>query len=318
LLRTRAPIALVCCLIAAPALAGTIRDDRLDTTYRSYGNQSQFAAVGSYSAGSAFGSFTLIAPQWALTAAHVVDTNLNADLSDDAITGDTLTVGGVTRHAAEAIVPVGINGNRGWDGNINAGFDLALVRLDSPITTVTPATLYTSFQELGKQITSVGFGQSGTGKTGATTSSGIKRAGDNVVDQLFGFSNGLTALRYDFDEPSPRTSPNVFGSSAPLDLEYSIAPGDSGGGSFIFEDGQWLLAGVNSGIYNFFNYPGATSNNATYGDGVLLTRVAAYQQFIASNVPELASILIPEPTGMALLAIAAWAGAVRPSRRRAR
>jgi secreted trypsin-like serine protease len=314
----RAPIVLACCLLAAPALAGTIRHDRLDSTYRSYAGQSQFAAVGSYSAGSAFGSFTLIAPQWALTAAHVVDTNLNADLSDDAITFDTLTVGGVTRHAVEAFVPVGINGNRGWDGNINAGFDLALVRLDAPITTVTPATLYTSFQELGKQITSVGFGQSGTGKTGASTASGTKRAGDNVVDELLNFSNGLTALRYDFDEPAPRTSPNVFGSSTPLDLEYSIAPGDSGGGSFIFENGQWLLAGVNSGTYNFFNYPGATSNNATYGDGVLLTRVSAYQQFIASNIPELASILIPEPTGLALLAITAWAGAVRPSRRRAR
>ena len=53
--------------------AGTIRADRLDSDYRAYAAEPQFAAVGSYSTNGWFGSFTLIAPDWALTAAHVVD-----------------------------------------------------------------------------------------------------------------------------------------------------------------------------------------------------------------------------------------------------
>ena len=143
----------------APCLAGTIRNDRLDADYRAYANQPQFASVGSDSTGSLFGSFTLIAPDRALTAAHVVDTDGDGLVSDEVITNDTLRIG-------------------------------AQQRLDQPFTAIGPAALYTSFQELGKTITSVGFGQGGTETSGATTSSGIKRAGDNVVDQYNTFANG--------------------------------------------------------------------------------------------------------------------------------
>jgi hypothetical protein len=279
----------------SPCAAGVIRDDRADADYRAYANQPQFASVGSYSTGSLFGSFTLIAPDWALTAAHVVDTDGDGDVADETFSNDTLRIGTQSRHATQLIVPKGVNGNPGWNGNINSGFDLALVHLDLPFTSIAPAPLYTSFQELGKQITSVGYGQGGTGSNGATTGSGIKRAGDNIVDQYNTFANGATALRWDFDEPAPRTSPNFSGSSVPLDMEYLIGPGDSGGGSFIFEDDTWFLAGVHSGTYNLYNYPGATSDTSTYGDGALITRVAAYQQFIYSNIPELATA-VPEPT----------------------
>jgi hypothetical protein len=292
--------------------AGTIRADRTDQAYRDYANEPQFASVGSYSTGSLFGSFTLISPSWALTAAHVVDTNGNGSVSDETITNDVLRLGAIQRNAVEVIVPTGINGNPGWDGNINDGFDLALVRLNSPVTTITPAPLYSSFQELGKQITSVGFGQGGTGLTGATGASGTKRAGDNTVDRFVTFRNGATALRWDFDEPAPRVSPNDSGSTVPLDMEYLIGPGDSGGGSFIFENGSWYLAGVHSGTYDVFNYPGATSNTSTYGDAALITRVAAYQDFIFSNIPELAAA-VPEPGQLAALA---FAGTLAIRRRR--
>lgn len=292
--------------------AGTIRHDRLDSAYRSHAAQPQFAPVGSYSTGSLFGSFTLIADSWALTAAHVVDTDKDGLVSDEAITNDRLVVGGVTRYAAEVIVPTGVGGNRGWTGNINDGFDIALVRLNQPVTTITPARIYTSFQELGKTITSVGFGQSGTGTTGATTGSGTKRAGDNVVDRLLTFPNGLTGLRWDFDEPATRVSPNNSGSTVPLDLEYLIAPGDSGGGSFIFEDDQWWLAGVHSGTYDLYAYPGAADNTSTYGDAALITRVAAYQDFIFSNIPEMAAtVAVPEPTHLATLTMAGLLAARR-------
>ena len=50
-------------------------------------------------------------------------------------------------------------------------------------------------------------------------------------------------------------------------MEYLIGPGDSGGGSFIFENNNWYLAGVHSGTYDLYAYPGAASNTSTYGDG---------------------------------------------------
>ena len=293
--KTLVAAAVTAAAASSPCAAGVIRDDRDDSVYRAYATQPQFAAVGSYSTGSLFGSFTLIAPQWALTAAHVVDTDGDGDVADETISNDTLRIGAESRRPTQLIVPTGVNGNPGWNGNINSGFDLALVQLDQPFTSIAPAPIYTSFQELGKQVTQVGYGQSGTGTNGATTASGTKRAGDNVVDQYNTFANGATALRWDFDEPAPRTSPNFSGSSVPLDLEYLIAPGDSGGGSFIFEDDTWYLAGVHSGTYNLYNYPGASSNTSTYGDAALITRVAAYQQFIYSHIPELATAAIPEP-----------------------
>jgi hypothetical protein len=301
--------------------AGTIRADRLDSDYRAYAAEPQFAAVGSYSTNGWFGSFTLIAPDWALTAAHVVDTNHDGQISDENIADDTLSVGGFTRHPTQIIVPTGTGGNRGWNGNINNGFDLALVHLDVPINSIAPARIYTSFQELGKIITSVGFGQGGTGLNGATGSSGIKRAGDNVVDEFVTFSNGATGLRWDFDEPAPRVSRNDSGSTTPLDMEYMIGPGDSGGGSFIFENGDWYLAGVHSGTYDLYDYPGAASNTSTYGDAALITRVAAYQDFIFSNIPSLANaaaVVVPEPAHLATLVLPGLIALVSRRRRVAR
>ncbi len=291
--------------VGADLPAGTIRHDRNDADYRALANQPQFASVGRYdrfSSGGLIGSLTLIHPNWALTAAHVVDNDFDGDLSNNP--PGYVKVGGYTRQAAEIIVPTGVNGNPGWNGSIGDGFDIALVRFNEPILDITPARIYSSFQELGKVVTMVGYGQTGDGTTGSTGSSGTKRAGQNVVDELFTMRNGATALRWDFDEPAPRKSPNQLGgSSVPLDLEYQIASGDSGGGSFIFEDGVWWLAGVHSGTYNFYNYTGKpTEDSHTYGDVALVTRVAAYQQFIFTHIPELA-VAIPEPASLSLLAL---------------
>lgn len=305
------PAVLACWTAASLCAAGTIRHDRLDQAYRDYGNTLQFAPVGRYSAGSLLGSHTLIAPQWAITAAHVVDIDRDGSVDDEDISNDRARwdtpQGTLERRVTQLIVPTGINGNPGWNGDANRGFDIALVRLDSPITTITPASIYTTFQELGKTMTAVGYGAGGNGTTGSTTSYGVKRAGDNIVDQLVNFDNGASGLRWDFDEPSPRVSRNYSGSNTPLDLEYQIASGDSGGGSFIFEDGAWHLAAINSASYDFYNYPTPspyTNDSHTYGDGALFTRVAAYQQFIFSNIPELASVAIPEPANLTLLALA--------------
>ena len=115
-----------------------------------------------------------------------------------------------------------------------------------------------------------------------------------------------SGLLWDFD--SPASDPEhantnsmadfVASSADPLALEYSIAPGDSGGGSYIFENSQWYLAGVTSGDVDYFTYPDiAGSNRDTYGDLNLVTRVAAYQSFIDNLVPT----AVPEPGHWALI-----------------
>lgn len=288
-----------------PLDAGTIRHDRPDSRYTALAGEPQFAAVGRYDRSATFssliGSLTLIHPSWALTAAHVVDwPEMDGDVSNNSF--GYVKIGGETRQAAELIVPTGVGANRGWRAGAFPAFDIALVRLESPITTITPAKIYTSFQELGKVVTMVGFGQTGDGTTGSNRASGTKRAGQNLVDELLTMENGATGLRWDFDEPegTPTRAPNrLGGSDVPLDLEYQVASGDSGGGSFIFENGEWWLAGVHSASYDTFAYPGTTNDSHTYGDLSLATRVAAYQEFIYSHIPELAAV--PEPASMALL-----------------
>ena len=126
-------------------------------------------------------------------------------------------------------------------------------------------------------------------------------------------SNGLasTSLIWDFDSPlsdpfhaNTNTMQTVLGipsSDNPLTLEYSLAPGDSGGGNFIFEGGTWWLAGVSSGIADLYTYPNnPPSNNATYGDLNLVTRVSSYQSFIDSFVP---TASVPEPSMIAALCL---------------
>jgi len=313
-------VAAVLVAAALPASAITIRNDRKQQLYLDLGALPQYASVGRIdekTAGSAYiGSGTLIDQDWVLTAAHMVD---------DA-TALTFTIGGNTYAAAKDqwfFYP-------SWTGDLLAGYDIGLVKLETPVTTVAPAVRYTGSAEFGTVGTMVGFGMTGTGKTGAKTFDGQKRGGQNMIDSYVGkLATAARILLVDFD--SGKKNDNRYGLAAPLNLEGLIAPGDSGGGLFIGDGAAARLAGVTSFIGAF---DGRTDSD--YGDVGGFTRVSAFNSWIDSYVPSwindtistissrlgapLAELslgadgavaVIPEPASLALLVLGLGAIAAR-------
>jgi hypothetical protein len=173
-----------------------------------------------------------------------------------------------------------------WDGNVgDNGYDIALVHLNTAVTGVTPAVRYSGASELGAAATIVGYGFTGTGLTGAQGGTGgTKRAGTNDFDVL-GSSATVhdNYLLADFDNPTSAAD-NSFGSSTPLALEYSAAPGDSGGGVFISDGEVQRLAGIVS-----FGEDGPVTSpdgvpNSDYGDLMGFTRVSLFNDWIDEHV----------------------------------
>jgi secreted trypsin-like serine protease len=215
-----------------------------------------------------------------LTAAHCLDGGSPASSYTFNLTGS----GGSIHTGAEIFI------HPGWTGALGAGTDIALLRLATFESTVVAATLNTRTDEVGNIGTHVGFGRTGTGLTGDTLASGTKRAGNNLVDvtgAAVGWSSSI--LMADFDNPLD-AGDNFFGSAVPLDLEYQIAPGDSGGALFIdYTDDVFgpFLAGVHS----FLAWTDS-SGNADYGDLSGSTRVSSFVPWILSTM---GSREVPEP-----------------------
>ena len=289
--------------------AGTIRDDVADSFYTSLAQQSVYDSVGflTWSVGSIgyMASGTLIAPDWVLTAGHVVGgtDDYGAGVSG-MIFGRGPTYNGIGITATEWI-PYG-----GWSssaGNLWAGVDLGLVHLSQAITDVTPAQIDFSTSLLEQLGTSVGYGRSGTGLTGMNTNPGTKRAGRNVIDAQGGMlmmmgDGGLldldgispTVLFYDFDKPAVPILSSM-GSGVPEALEYLIGSGDSGGGLFIEVGGVTKLVGVHSFLASLPDPLDTTGPNGDYGD---LAGVVSVQSF-GNWIYEVTGV--PEPSALSLL-----------------
>jgi len=284
------------------SLAGTIRHDRSDQLYLNLGAQPAYASVGqlkfSTPNGNYLGSGTLIASNWVLTAAHCVDTATTMQFN---VGGGTYSGGRWFAYPQ-------------WNGNLAAGYDIGLIQLTAPVSAITPATRYRGQSEIGRTATFVGYGMTGTGLTGAIKYDGKKRGGQNVLDRFYSGSNKTgRILMADFDNPLNKKD-NRYGSATPLNLEYLIAPGDSGGGVFVDFGSGPVLVGVNS-------FGGAYDGkvDSDYGDVSGSTRVSAFNAWIdsfvgystlagktsANGTDSLPAKLsaVPEPASMSLLVL---------------
>jgi hypothetical protein len=212
---------------------------------------------------------------YVLTAAHCVDGLLSMTIQF----GYTNNVALQTRTAVSAVQAPG------WDGTLDTGADMALVKLNAPVTNLPTYKLSTT-NDVGKQILITGYGTSGTGAGNsspnwndgnyghyayntidttsdqfeaawdATTGEGVYTAptyGHTYVSD-FDFYNGTSTqnTQYNTLQRIATATGGAWTSGTSLGAtEGLIAGGDSGGGDFVWDGTQWVLTGVHSWGWQF-------------------------------------------------------------------
>ena len=265
---------------ANTVLAGTILDTVGDESYLSKG--SDYVSVGEfyYKTGNPrkplfdFSASGIVivndetnGEAWVLTAAHVVDKSTYMIFSLDGVQNPDAQVYQATEWYAHP----------DWTGRVSDGSDIGLVKFNTSIEVEPAMYAVSDYEPLspGATVTSVGFGMTGTGVTGAVEYDGNKRAGQNIVDYIDTLSNVFFS---DFDAPGGLEEQYEYDGTVdvdpyPLDLEFLIASGDSGGGVF---DDQGVLVGINS----FLWAPTDNQPDADYGDLSGHTLVSAFADWI--------------------------------------
>jgi hypothetical protein len=167
----------------------------------------------------------------------------------------------------------------------------------------------------------VGYGRSGDGVSGYTTNASftVKRVGFNNADQFLADDEGTginEVFVFDFDFPNDsyaNYANYIGGLSLGNQIEATFGPGDSGGPSFIYQDEQWLLAGVNTFGGSFVSDELVTGPEFPFfGSGGGGMVVSAYAEWIDGNA---ANVPIPSAVWLLGSGLAGIAGLRRKSRK---
>jgi secreted trypsin-like serine protease len=226
-----------------------------------------------------------------LTAAHCL-TDSNGNLIASSVSSTfNLTGSNPTYNGTNFFV------NPQWNGNVFHGGDLAIVQLSTVVSGVQPYSIYRNNDGVGKTVTLVGYGESGTGSTGGVSGSfGTKRQGENEYDATW---DGVTPIMnsggqvlpffvgspFAFDFDSGSASDNRLGGLGLGSLEVDIALGDSGGPSFY--NGQII------GVHDFLYSVTGITPNGRFGELAGDTQIANYQAWVDTvTVPEPANFLL--------------------------
>jgi len=285
---------------------------------------SAFAGVGSldiwYGTTEYICSGTLISPWHVLTAGHAADFTGNG-VAD-------VTPGNVTFHLnangnySSSITASAITIHPNYTGFLNPSVndDVAIITLSEAAPAGVPIyNLYTPTVTAGTTVTLVGYGRSGDGRNGFSVSPSfsVKRTGQNDADLFaindedatLGQINYFTddddptgtfneAFVFDFDAPAGYVNnegnpvPNLWGGGTSLGntLETTVGGGDSGGPSFVYVGGEYLIAGINTFSFTALPTLSKEFNAPLFGSGGGGILVPAYADWINSVIPEPATV----------------------------
>lgn len=235
-------------LMSSILYAGSRDPNTSDHKYLEYG--SKFTCVGivtgTYSDKQIFvASGVAIDDHHILTAAHVVQGTDSCYFITHS--GTKLCLNKIIYH-------------KDFNRDILGKYDIAIGYSEEKINLDFYPELYTELDEVGKVCSISGYGNSGTFLTGARFSDHKKRAGSNIIDYI-----DRDLLVCTPSEPSAKNR---------TELEFIIAPGDSGGGLFI--DGK--LAGINSCVMAIDK-----KTDSSYTDEGGHTRISKYVDWILAN-----------------------------------
>ncbi len=246
------------------ARAATVRADVDLATINHRSNRPRYHAVGRFDTDAArrslAGTGTLVADQWVLTAAHVLD-GMNTQ---------TFTLRGQTYNVEGWTAP------RGYVNDPTFFTDIALVKLDRPVTGIEPAKLYrTNNPEINRTAMILGYGYSGHGDTGENNRTAqTLRLTTNRIETI----DSAHVLRTDFDNPAGGFNP--YAGNGITRFEGGLTPGDSGAPAFIFDGHDFTLGGI--GVYADDLLGGPLDGN--YGEENGLLRVRSHIDWIDSVI----------------------------------
>lgn len=236
--------------ICLPSYSGTINPSVPDSKYVQYGESFNFIVrIGGIDDKNQkfLASAVVVNENFILTAAHVVYNCKSCYIISD--NKDII-------HINEVICHKDFNKDKFGIG------DIAIGKLSKKLELKFYPPLYSKNDELNKVCSIAGYGLTGNFNTGVSRGDGLRRAGSNVVENIF---NDLLIC-----------SPSRNAKDKLTELEFLICSGDSGGGLFIGDS----LAGINSCV---LSDPG-DSPNSSYGDESGHTRISKYIDWINLNM----------------------------------